>query len=121
MSKLAEELESLGLREKSGTANRRKVASQWLIKSPQNTILPSEDMDKFPHVSKMRSVVPGLTGGSDFNSCIVNFYADGAARTRPHSDDESFSVGQTRDIGILIRRMASFVVNTLSCQGRFLS
>ena len=78
MSKLAEELESLGLREKSGIANRRKVASQWLIQSPQNTNLPSEDMDKFPHVSKLWTVVSVLTGGSDFNCCIVNFYADGA-------------------------------------------
>ena len=107
---LTEELETLGLREKSGAPGKRKVSSQWLIKSPQQTNLPSEDLDKFPQISRLRSIVSGLTDGSDFNSCIVNFYADGAARTRPHADDESyidqscpiacFSIGQTREIGI---------------------
>ena len=107
---LTEELESLGLRDKSGTPSRRKVASQWLIRSPQQTNLPSEDLDKFPHISKLRSIASKLTEGSDFNSCIVNFYADGAARTRPHADNESYmdqscpiacvSIGQTRELGI---------------------
>ena len=116
---LTEELETLGLREKSGTAHRRKVASQWLIKSPHQTNLPSEDMDKFPCVSRLRTIVSSVTGGSDFNSCIVNFYADGAARTRPHSDDESyvdqscpiacFSIGQTREIGLFDKKDGTLI------------
>ena len=111
---LTEELKTLGLEEKAGTSGRRKVASQWLIKSPQQTNLPSEDLDKFPYVSKLRSIASSITGGNDFNSCIINYYADGAARTRPHSDDESyieqscpiacFSIGQTREIGIFDKK-----------------
>ena len=107
---MIEELDTLGLKEKSGTSVRRKVASQWLVKNPQQTNLPSEDLDKFPCLSRLRSIVSAATGGNDYNSCIVNYYADGASRTRPHSDDESyieqscpiacFSVGQTREIGI---------------------
>ena len=64
-------------------------------------------------------MVSSLTGGSDFNSCIVNYYADGAARTRPHADDESyidqscpiacFSIGQTREIGIFDKKDGQLV------------
>ena len=119
MQNLTGELESLGLREKSGTPSRRKVSSQWLIKSPHQTNLPSEDLDKFPHLSKLSSIVSSHTGGSDFNSCIVNFYADGAARTRPHADDESYmdqscpiacvSIGQTRELGIFDKKDGQLV------------
>lgn len=110
LEKLTEELESLNLREKSGVPGNRKVASQWVISNPQQTNLPSEDMDNFPHICKLRTLLSHHLGGAEFNSCIVNFYADGAARTRPHSDDESyidqncpiacFSIGETREIGI---------------------
>ena len=49
----------------------------------------------------------------DMNSCIINYYSNGSARTRPHADDESyivqsssicsFSIGSSRDIGIFNR------------------
>ena len=119
ISNLTEELETLGLREKSGSTGRRKVASQWLIKSPHQTNIPSEDLDKFPNISKLRSIASSLTNGSDYNSCIVNFYADGAARTHPHADDETyidqscpiacFSIGQTREIGIFDKKDGQLV------------
>ena len=67
-------------------------------------------MAKFPAISDLCSNLSRFVGDVDFNSCIVNYYADGTARTRPHSDDESyivqecpiacFSIGSTRDIGI---------------------
>ena len=116
---LALELESLGLREKSGSPGRRKVASQWVVVNPSQTNLPSEDMDKFPQISRLMERISHQTGGCVFNSCIVNFYADGAARTRPHADDESyidqsspiacFSVGQTREIGIFDKKNGQLV------------
>ena len=107
---LITEVKSLGLEERSGSTSRRKVASQWLIKNPQNTNLPSEDMAKFPAITSLCSALSEYCGNVDFNSCIVNYYADGSARTRPHSDDESyivqdcpivcFSIGSNREIGI---------------------
>ena len=91
----------------SGWENFKEEMDMYLV-------VVKEDMDKFSHVSKLRSVVSGLTVGSDFNSCIVNFYADGSARTRPHSDEESyidqlrpmafFSVGKTREIVIFDKK-----------------
>ena len=111
MDNLKQEVESLGLRDKSGTPRNRKVASQWLIKDPQKTNLPSVDIDNYPHINKLRSIVSNLCSPpQDFNSCIVNYYCDGSARTRPHSDDASyedqsspianFSIGDSRHLGI---------------------
>ena len=119
LDSLTKELETLNLRDKCGQPGKRKVASQWIVVNPQQTNLPAEDMEKFPCITKLRTVLSGQTGGSDFNSCIVNFYADGAARTRPHADDESyidqtcpiacFSIGETREIGIFDKKNGQMV------------
>ena len=110
LTRLKEEVQTLGLSEKAGSPGRRKVASQWLIKEPQKTNLPSDSMDKFPAISELCTFVSDYTGDHEYNSCIVNYYADGSARTRPHSDDESYvdqdcpiacySLGTTREIGL---------------------
>ena len=121
LQNLTEEVKSLGLEVKCGTSDNRKVASQWLILDSQNVKLPSlwnphktnlppDDLCKFTQINKLRNIISRHTGDTEYNSCIVNYYKDGAARTRPHSDDETyidqtcpiscFSIGQTREIGV---------------------
>ena len=110
LERLKEEVQTLGLSEKAGSPGRRKVASQWLIKEPQKTNLPSDGLDKYQAISELCAFLSSQTGNHGFNSCIVNYYADGSARTRPHSDDESyidqdcpivcFSLGASREIGL---------------------
>ncbi len=120
MKRLTLEVESLGLSQKSGSSNNRKVASQWIIKDPSQTNLPSSDMAKFPCISDLCTMASDTSGSVDkFNSCIVNYYEDGSARTRAHSDDESyidqdypiacFSIGSTRDIGIFDKKTGKII------------
>ena len=130
-TKVSDEVRTLGLEGKSGSPGKRKVATQWLIKDPQNTNLPSEDMAKFPAISELCKTLSQHMGDVNFNSCIVNYYADGAARTRSHSDDESyvdqdcpiacFSIGASRDIAIFDKQNGSMLGKHLLEEGSLLT
>ena len=119
MKQVIDEVGTLGLKEKSGSAAKRKVASQWIVKDPLKTNLPSEDMAKFNGISRLCDVLSTYVGGVNFNSCIVNYYADGNSRTRPHSDDESYmnpdthiaclSIGHSREIWIFDKKTGSLI------------
>lgn len=110
MAGLLGEVKSMNLHQDNLTA-KSKVATQWVVRNPSDTNLPSVDMSNYKHINQLCDMLSNHRDCvGDFNSCIVNYYSDGSARTRAHADDESyidqdssiacFSLEQNRDIAI---------------------
>jgi alkylated DNA repair dioxygenase AlkB/lysophospholipase L1-like esterase len=109
MTKLREELESLGLESRSSNQNR--VCTTWLLDGECKDIKTRRPLADFHAINKLKDIINAhpLTKGT-LNGCIVNCFRGSNARLRPHADDEryidqtssicTFSLGSTRDFKI---------------------
>ena len=114
LSQLRLELDSMNL----FCPESSKVKTKWLLENnvshSHSDLRAAEEISKFPYISQLKerlNALPSCKG--TLSGCIVNCYATGSARLRPHSDDEpyidqstsicTFSLGDTRDFGIFTK------------------
>ena len=96
MHGLKDELDSLNLMNKY--SNKKKVATQWILKESCPDLKNSLDMSKFKYINKLCDIINehDSTIGT-LNGCIVNLFHGNSSRMNPHSDDERY-VDQTSSI-----------------------
>ena len=89
LSSLWEEIESLGLAERS--KKQERVITQWITDEPNSFLKSAIRTDNFPAISKLRDIVNEHehTMGN-MNGCIINCFKGNVARGRPHADDEPY-------------------------------